>query len=68
MESRVRCEEKAGRETEEEASKGGGRADSYSSDAPCLAASPLLVVDLVSHNPRDHLALLIQMVINLRQS
>lgn len=32
------------------------------------AAPPLLVVDLVSHNPKDHLVLLIQMVINLRQS
>lgn len=32
------------------------------------AAPPLLVVDLVSHNPKDHLVLLIRMVINLRQS
>lgn len=32
------------------------------------AAPPLLVVDLASHNPKDHLVLLIQMVINLRQS
>lgn len=67
MESRIKCkQELRGRRGRGGKSEGGVTAIAQTLNA--AAAPPLLVVDLVSHNPKDHLVLLIQMVINLRQS